>query len=357
MPAAPLSRRRLAIALAVAGVSDVLSVWLEFAPPLQWALDIVTALALFGILGRQWLLLPALISEAIPGIAAFPAWVLVVLAIGVTGNRAAAPQPAAGAGPASPPLLATGAKILAGAPLAKGFSPGCLWAGATVAIVFILTAAFLLLRSCEAPVRLVDKIGSGLRGLFTTNYRVTTLVTSAIGELQHESKIVVLTAKFPVTITKSSAKSWELLGQSLDLGTTSVQITALDNRAQYVIPTDGIGFRLNTDPREIIVEIPPPVLDETIIEVQSNPDRIAIVTDAGWARSRFLSGKSLEDDIRRGFRPMVLLEGRHPIRLQIAAEHARKTVADMLTGLLKKHGLAIPVRVVIKAAPAAQELP
>jgi hypothetical protein len=77
--------KRLGIALAVAVVSDALSLWLEFVPPVQWTLDIVTALALFAILGRQWVLLPAFVAEAIPGVAMFPAWVLVVMSIATWG--------------------------------------------------------------------------------------------------------------------------------------------------------------------------------------------------------------------------------------------------------------------------------
>jgi len=82
----PLAKRRIVLALAVAVVSDILSAWLEFVPPLQWTLDIVTALALFAILGRQWALLPAFVAEAIPGMAVFPAWVLVVGAIAIWGS-------------------------------------------------------------------------------------------------------------------------------------------------------------------------------------------------------------------------------------------------------------------------------
>ena len=77
---------RLALAFAIAIASDLASVWLEFAPPLQWALDLATAAALFVVLGRQWLILPALVAEAIPGVAAFPAWVLVVGSIATWGT-------------------------------------------------------------------------------------------------------------------------------------------------------------------------------------------------------------------------------------------------------------------------------
>ena len=76
----------LALAFAIAGASDLASVLLEFAPPLQWTLDLATAAALFLVLGRQWLILPALIAEAIPGVAALPAWVLVVWSIAKWGT-------------------------------------------------------------------------------------------------------------------------------------------------------------------------------------------------------------------------------------------------------------------------------
>jgi hypothetical protein len=77
---------RLALAFAIAGASDLASVWLEFVPPLQWTLDLATAAALFMVLGRQWLILPALVAEAIPGTAALPAWVFVVWSIAMWGT-------------------------------------------------------------------------------------------------------------------------------------------------------------------------------------------------------------------------------------------------------------------------------
>lgn len=75
------SKLRVTLAFAIAGMSDVASVWIEFIPPLQWTLDIATALLLFAVLGKRWLILPGLIAEAIPGLAVFPVWVLVVAAI------------------------------------------------------------------------------------------------------------------------------------------------------------------------------------------------------------------------------------------------------------------------------------
>src|ERR1017187_3502494 len=85
-------KKRLGLAFAVAAISDVLAVAVALIPPLQWALDLVTAFLLFLILGRQWLILPGLIAEAIPGIAVFPFWVLVVASIAVWGRISKQPS-------------------------------------------------------------------------------------------------------------------------------------------------------------------------------------------------------------------------------------------------------------------------
>jgi hypothetical protein len=81
VPIRRFARVRFALAFGVAAVSDFLSIWTDFAPPLQWALDLATAGILFVILGRRWALLPGLVVEAIPGMGVFPVWILVVLSL------------------------------------------------------------------------------------------------------------------------------------------------------------------------------------------------------------------------------------------------------------------------------------
>jgi hypothetical protein len=70
----------------MAALADGLSVFLMFTPPVQWAADLVTAIVLFMVLGRQWILLPGLFMEAIPGLYFYPFWVLVVGAVAVWGT-------------------------------------------------------------------------------------------------------------------------------------------------------------------------------------------------------------------------------------------------------------------------------
>jgi hypothetical protein len=71
----------LALALIIAGVSDAVSFAISLVLPLQWTVDIATAILLFLILGRRRAILPGLIAEAIPGMGIFPVWILVVISI------------------------------------------------------------------------------------------------------------------------------------------------------------------------------------------------------------------------------------------------------------------------------------
>jgi hypothetical protein len=68
-------------ALLIAVVSDALGFGVALLPPVQWALDGVTAAALLVVLGFRWQLLAALIVEAVPALEVFPSWTLVVLAM------------------------------------------------------------------------------------------------------------------------------------------------------------------------------------------------------------------------------------------------------------------------------------
>jgi hypothetical protein len=84
-PAVPQTKRPswklLALALVVAGVSDVVSFAVTLVLPLQWTVDVATAILLFLIFGRRRAILPGLITEAIPGMGVFPVWILVVISI------------------------------------------------------------------------------------------------------------------------------------------------------------------------------------------------------------------------------------------------------------------------------------
>ena len=74
------------MAFTIAALAYGLSIFLTLTRPVQWAVDLVTAVLLFVTMGWQWILLPGLIMEAIPGLYVFPLWVLVVGAVAMWGT-------------------------------------------------------------------------------------------------------------------------------------------------------------------------------------------------------------------------------------------------------------------------------
>lgn len=89
-----LTRGRKVLALAIAAVSDGVSMFSAFTPPVQIGVDVVTAALLFGVMGFRWPLLPALAVEAVPGLAVFPTWsVAVGVLVGVTPTAPTTPTP------------------------------------------------------------------------------------------------------------------------------------------------------------------------------------------------------------------------------------------------------------------------
>jgi hypothetical protein len=71
-------------ALVIAIISDTLGFAVIALPPVQWAVDAVTAILLLVVLGFRWQLFAALAFEVVPFLELFPAWTLVVMALAAT---------------------------------------------------------------------------------------------------------------------------------------------------------------------------------------------------------------------------------------------------------------------------------
>lgn len=83
----PVPRKRKLIALGIGGLTDLLEIavfplfWQGGASPLDFALDLVTAGALWLVLGFKARLLLAFVLELVPGLTLFPTWTALVLSI------------------------------------------------------------------------------------------------------------------------------------------------------------------------------------------------------------------------------------------------------------------------------------
>jgi hypothetical protein len=81
------------------------------------------------------------------------------------------------------------------------------------------------------------------------------------------------------------------------------------------------------------------------VEVQSNPDKIKIKKDIGWARLDKNSGKYLEDEIRKSLRNKVIEEGKKKILLEEAHRNAEKAIIEIFKLKMKSENVDFPLRI------------
>ena len=81
--AKPLSPARRRAALAIAVTVDLLQIAIQPTGPFQflldWPLDLLTAIAMFGLVGFHWAFLPTFLAEAVPWLDVVPTWTLAVI--------------------------------------------------------------------------------------------------------------------------------------------------------------------------------------------------------------------------------------------------------------------------------------
>ncbi len=209
------------------------------------------------------------------------------------------------------------------------------WAFAVVCIVIILTAGFFLYQFSIGFHNTVNKI-------FRPNVYNVEITLNTIGKLQQESKIVVLTAELTVDVERSSTKRF--MWDYYDLGTTTVRMKVPGNKVQYYIPADSLDENSITwdhERQELVLNLPDPILDEDIVEVQSDPRLIQVQKDIGWARLDAYSGKAMEDQIKSELREKVIEAGKHELLLEKAKRNAEKVIKELFDRLKKEKDAGI----------------
>ena len=225
---------------------------------------------------------------------------------------------------------------------------------AGVGIFAIAVAGYVALRMIDAAQSAAGAPGDAVVGMakvvadsFKPKVTVKTIMLSAVESVKKESKLVVQSAKISVKIDTYSRKTamWDLI----DLGTSSVELWAVQNCVQYYIPTKVLTtdmFVWDDRTKTIVIKnLPPPILDEDIVEVQSDPAKILIKTRNGWCRSVETTEK-LEVQMRKLLRKAVLREGRKKSLMEKAAHARDEVVKETFLKFLEKKNLADGIKFV-----------
>ena len=213
-----------------------------------------------------------------------------------------------------------------------------LWAFTLVIIVLILTLGYLGISALETAENIIRP---------ERKVTIDSIIYSTIGELKKESKIVVMTGEVNLSVKRSHTKFFS----RLNLGTTAVEVLVPKNKVQYVIPTDAISqesFRWNDETGEVSIEIPTPVIDEEIVEIQSDPSLIKVRKEIGWGRLESRSGEFLERQIRQDLRSLVIEEGKgNKLMLEQAKKNAQEVIRELFETFMRKENLEVPVQTLV----------
>ena len=213
-----------------------------------------------------------------------------------------------------------------------------LWAFTLVIIVLILTLGYLGISALETAENIIRP---------ERKVTIDSIIYSTIGELKKESKIVVMTGEVNLSVKRSHTKFFS----RLNLGTTAVEVLVPKNKVQYVIPTNAISeesFRWNDETGEVSIEIPTPVIDEEIVEIQSDPSLIKVRKDIGWGRFESRSGEFLERQIRQDLRSLVIEEGKgNKLMLEQAKKNAQEVIRELFETFMRKENLEVPVQTLV----------
>ena len=213
-----------------------------------------------------------------------------------------------------------------------------LWAITLVIILLILTLGYFgisALETAESIIRPERKV------------TIDSIISSTIGEMKKESKIVVMTGEVNLSVKRSHTKFFS----RLNLGTTAVEVLVPKNKIQYIIPTNAISeesFRWNDETGEVSIEIPTPVIDEEIVEIQSDPSLIKVRKEIGWGRLESRSGEFLERQIRQDLRSLVIEEGKgNKLMLEQAKKNAQEVIGELFETFMRKENLEVQVQTLV----------
>jgi hypothetical protein len=183
--------------------------------------------------------------------------------------------------------------------------------------------------------RFVDKTTKA----FAPSYNNTTFIQTSVSRLRQEAKLVVLSADITVEVTRTSSK---ILWDRLDFGDTVATVRSRGNRAQYFVALDQIkesDFHLSGGGRSLTVTVPEPRVDETIVEVQTNPDQMEIKTDVGWGRLNKRSGELARTEAKRGMRDAIISEAKGQPYVEQARANARAKIIAFLDPAVRQAGV------------------
>lgn len=177
-----------------------------------------------------------------------------------------------------------------------------------------------------------------VRDALTFNLMQSTVQQSlltALGDLRPDGGLVVGWREVQARVFTDRTTSIGVFGVQVPLGSVRVELDVPGNRVQYLLP-EGDGWSASAlDAKTILLTVPPPAVNDRVVEVQSDPSRIRVTIDNDWMEHIIPSGGDI-DKAKALIRAAVIeAGGSRPALAEVRLE-ARNTARTFFGGLFSQ---------------------
>ncbi|MEI6236027.1 MAG: DUF4230 domain-containing protein [Planctomycetota bacterium] len=213
------------------------------------------------------------------------------------------------------------------------------WASLLLALV-IVAATTVALYSLSV----MKQAAHDATEIFQPQTKYLTILSGAIGELNHKPKLVVLSANITAMVTVESTTTFV----GYNIGTAKVEVSA-PARVQYVLNLKNLkldDMYYDSIGKRMVITIPRPTLDTEMVQIESDPDKIQIRTAMGWSPVSYFKGATMRDDAVKHLRDAAIEQGRHELLQERAEKDAKESVGELLNTVkdaMKSDGVRLDV--------------
>ncbi|MSR29589.1 MAG: hypothetical protein EXS03_08465 [Phycisphaerales bacterium] len=211
----------------------------------------------------------------------------------------------------------------------------------------LLITAILIALCIWGGVRACNSLKTWVRdNLSLVQSSATTTLTSALGELRAKGGLQIGWRTIDTHLEIDRTTTVGAFGYSIPVGAVHIRIDVPGNRVQYLIPVDPPWQIHAVDGATFLLTLPPPEVNEDVVEVQSDPAKFRIEIDNDWAEHLIPSGGDV-DEAKRLLRSSVIETGKSKPALAEVRMEAREVAGAFVRGVLAGAGIASPKVIVL----------
>jgi hypothetical protein len=214
---------------------------------------------------------------------------------------------------------------------------------ALIVTVLIVAATAVALYTVQSARNAAENVVKA----FQPQVNFKTVLDGAIGKLNNQPKLVVLTADVTAKVTQENSTTFA----GFDVGSAKVEISA-PAIVQYYVPLDRIktdDFYFDASTKTLMLSIDRPLLDTDVVSVESNPDKITVTTQYAILRPlSFFKGSYARDEAMRHLKEAALAQGNHDLLHDRAESNAKKVLGEQMSTVFQALGQGVKFDVTFK---------